>query len=60
MGFTPDEVPWQLAGLSSTKTGQLLGNAVPVPLIGHVLSAAMYSAGITVSKAEFPRCSSVS
>jgi DNA-cytosine methyltransferase len=54
-GFTgEDEVPWKDAGISAHKLGELLGNAVPVPMIGHVLSEAMYSAGVTASKVVFP------
>ena len=54
-GFQDKEVPWVEAGLSPSKIGMLLGNSVPPPLIGAVLSEAMYSAGITVQKVPFPR-----
>ena len=55
-GFKCTELPWVKAGLSAPKiVGMLLGNSVPVPMIGSVLSEAMYSAGITIEKVPFPK-----
>lgn len=54
-GFQDNEVPWVDAGMSAPKIGMILGNSVPVPMIGAVLSEAMYSAGITVEKVPFPK-----
>ena len=54
-GFKCTELPWVKAGLSASKIGMLLGNSVPVPMIGSVLSEAMYSAGITIEKVPFPK-----
>jgi site-specific DNA-cytosine methylase len=53
-GFDPLEVPWKAAGLSKPQIGQLLGNAVPVPMIGKVLAEAMYSAGLVATKPVWP------
>jgi hypothetical protein len=53
-GFDPLEVPWEAAGISKAQIGQLLGNAVPVPMIGRVLAEAMYSAGVVVTKPVWP------
>ena len=54
-GFTDHELPWEESGISKHKFGELLGNAVPVPMIGHVLAEALYSAGVTADKVEFPK-----
>lgn len=54
MGFVENELPWEEAGLTARQLGQLLGNAVAVPVIGHVLSAAMFSGGVTAAKVPFP------
>jgi len=54
-GFKENEVPWKQAGLKTAQIGKLLGNSLPVNMIGHVLSEAMYSAGVTADKVEFPR-----
>ena len=53
-GFKETEVPWQKADVTASQLGAMLGNAVPVPVMGHVLSAAMLSAGITATRAPFP------
>ena len=54
-GFSgEDEVPWRQAGVNANKIGQLLGNAAPVPMMGHILSEAMFCAGVTASKVAFP------
>ena len=53
-GFDPLEVPWKAAGLSKRQIGLLLGNAVPVPMIGKVLAEAMYSAGVVATKPVWP------
>ena len=53
-GFQEHEVPWKEAGVSKTVIGQMLGNAVPVPLLGCVLQEALWSAGLVVEKPLFP------
>ena len=54
MGFKSNEIPWKAAGLSKTKLGHMLGNAVPVPVLGCILQEAMYSAGLVRDKPNFP------
>ncbi len=53
-GFMESEVPWQSAGVSPVQLGRMLGNAVTVPVMGSIISAAMHSAGITRTAANFP------
>ena len=45
-GFKDEDVPWEEARLTPKQVGAMLGNAVPVPMIGEVMSHAMYSAGV--------------
>ena len=54
-GFYPDEVEWQAAGLSRTQIGQLIGNSVPVNMVGHILANAMYSGGLLAKAITFPK-----
>ena len=54
MGFKINEIPWKAAGLSKTQLGLMLGNAVPVPVLGCILQEAMYSAGLVYDKPRFP------
>ena len=54
MGFKSNEIPWKAAGLSKRQLGLMLGNAVPVPVLGCTLQEAMYSAGLMYDKPTFP------
>lgn len=40
--------------MSKKELGHMLGNTVPVPLIGEVLQAGMYAAGLISAKTDFP------
>ena len=53
-GFKPCEIPFEAAGLSKAMLGKMLGDAVPVPMLGRVMAHAMYSAGVTKDLATFP------
>ena len=53
-GFKTSEIPWEKAGITERKCAMMLGNAVPVNLIGHVLANAMWSAGLVSKKVDFP------
>ena len=35
--------------ITKTQKGQMLGNSIPVPLMGHVLAEAMWAAGLVAS-----------
>ena len=54
-GFYPSEIDWQTAGLSTKAIGELIGNSIPVPMIGHILAKSMYSAGLLAKPIPFPR-----
>ena len=49
-GFDPAKLPWQEIGVSKRQLGQLIGNSVCPPVLGMVLSEAMYSAGLTSTR----------
>ena len=50
-GFdNPADIPWEEAKVSKRQVGQLIGNSVCLPVMGMVLSEAMYAAGLTSSK----------
>ena len=44
--FQESDLPLNDKGISRTKMGQMLGNSVPVTLIGYVLASAMYAGGL--------------
>lgn len=46
-GYIETDIPWETAGLTKRQIGQMLGNSVSVPVVGAILSDAMYSAGVT-------------
>ena len=54
MGFGSQDIPWEAAGISKSKLGEMLGDAVPLPMLSHVMAEAMYSAGVVVTKPVFP------
>jgi DNA-cytosine methyltransferase len=54
-GLTNEDVPWEAAGISQRQVGQLIGNAVSVNTIGCVLEEALWSAGLVMKRATFPR-----
>lgn len=45
-GFHPREVPWASMGLSKTKAGQAIGNAMSVNVLERVLPLALDAAGL--------------
>ena len=49
-GYKETDIPWKDAGLTKRQVGQMLGNSVSVPLVGAILSSAMYSAGVTSNR----------
>ena len=54
-GIRPDELSgWKAAGVSKSQLGQMLGNCVPVPLVGEVLQSGTLAAGLLASKKPFP------
>jgi hypothetical protein len=57
MGFKVSDVPWQTAGLRPSQVNAMLGNAVPVPMIGEVMSHGMYAAGIITADSFKPGAS---
>ena len=54
-GFKPDEVEWEQAGMTKRQIGQLIGNSIPVGMVGHLLANAMRSAGLLAKPATFPQ-----
>ena len=48
-GFKPSELAWEKV-VSKSHIGKMLGNSVPVPLIGQVLAAGLWSAGLVSKK----------
>ena len=52
-GFTSEDVPWQ-GLMSECQLGSLLGNSIPVPLIGRVLASALTASGCVNSPITFP------
>ena len=52
-GFKPEDVPWQDASVSKTAIGGMVGNAVTVHTVGHLLAAAMFAGGLTMTKLKF-------
>ena len=54
-GFKPDEVEWEQAGMTKRQIGQLIGNSIPVGMLGHLLANAMRSAGLLAKPVTFPQ-----
>ena len=44
--FQESDLPINGKGISRVKMGHMLGNSVPVTLIGYVLASAMYAGGL--------------
>ena len=53
-GFRDEDIPMKELGLSARQVGCMVGNAVSVNTMGCLLSEALYSAGLTSEKIEFP------
>lgn len=53
-GLWPSELQGWEKHVSKKELGHMLGNTVPVPLIGEVLQAGMYAAGLISAKTDFP------
>ena len=54
-GFTKEDAPWETVGISQRQVGQLIGNAVSVNISRCVLEKALWSAGLVMQRANFPR-----
>ena len=52
-GFEPKDVDWTGAGVTAAQLGGMLGNAVTVQTVGHLLAAAMHASGLTKKKLTF-------
>ena len=52
-GGEPGRVPWKGAAITKSQIGGMVGNAVTVHTVGHLLAAAMFAAGLTKRKLEF-------
>jgi len=52
-GFLPCEVPYKKAKLAKTMIGQMLGDCVPVNLLGYIMAEVFWSAGLVNTKIEF-------
>ena len=52
-GFMPCEVPYIKAKVPKTKLGAMLGDAVPVNLLGHILLRLCWCAGLVANEVEF-------
>ena len=55
-GIRSHEIDWKGAGVTRHQVGMMIGNAVSVPVIGHVLSEGMFAAGLTSQRIPFPAC----
>lgn len=53
-GIDPRELEGWEAFCTAAQLGKMLGNCVPVPLIGAVLQSALWSAGLLSKKMRFP------
>ena len=53
-GFKEDEIPWERAGLAKGVLGDMLGNAVPVPMLGCILQETLWSAGLVANNFAYP------
>ena len=53
-GLWPSELQGWEKHVSKKELRHMLGNTVPVPLIGEVLQAGMYAAGLISAKTDFP------
>ena len=49
-GFSPPEVPWQECAIARTVIGGMIGNSIPVPMLGCVLAEGLYAAGLVAAK----------
>ena len=45
-GFSPELVRWKAAGVTPRQVAGMVGNSVTVQTVGHLLAAALYSAGL--------------
>ena len=54
-GFQPCElIGYSACGIRHSQLAEMLGNCVPVPLIGEVLLSGMFAAGLVSSRRTFP------
>lgn len=53
-GLEPSELAGWASCCSKSQLGQMLGNCVPVPLVGAVLQSALWSAGLHSTRRQFP------
>jgi DNA-cytosine methyltransferase len=52
-GFLPCEVPFKKAKISKSVSGQMLGDCVPVNLLGNIMAEVFWCAGLVNKKPEF-------
>lgn len=52
-GFLPCEVPYKKAKLKKTVIGQMIGDCVPVNLLGYIMAEVFWCAGLVNTKPEF-------
>jgi len=59
-GFDPNAVDWKGARITKGQLGGMVGNAVTVQTVGHLLATAMYASGLTKKKLTFGKCNNTS
>ena len=52
-GFQPDSIKWKNAKVTERQMGQMLGNAMTLPVIGHILAKALNASGLVAKPVEF-------
>ncbi len=52
-GFLPCEVPYKKAKISKAVVGQMLGDCVPVNLLGYIMAEVFWCAGLVNKKTKF-------
>ena len=57
-GFQKQDINMEMAKVTPRQVGHMLGNAVSVNTIGCILEEALWSAGLVMKKATFPRLAS--
>ena len=53
-GFYPEDVDWETAGISKSQMGKMVGNSIPINMVGHIMANAMYSGGLLAHPVQFP------
>ena len=53
-GMLPQETEGCLEHVSATELSKMIGNSVPVPMIGEILQEAMFAAGLIAATKSFP------